>query len=169
MNKVKSSKSKKQRLYHHKKALHRKQQDLAGQANKKLRQQLGVRSIALRKGDTVKVVRGTKKGTRGKITAVDYKKGVIFVDKLVRKKASGEEIPLPIHASKTLVLEIDKSDAKRFKGKKIQREEKKQPEIKKEEKKEEKEKKKTQRKERQPGKKKEKKEKKKSSKKDKRA
>lgn len=176
MNKVKSSKSNKQRLYHYKKALHRKQQDLAGNANKKLRQQLGVRSIALRKGDTVKVARGTKKGTSGKITAVDYQKGVIFIDKLSRKKASGEEIPMPVHASKTLVVEIDKSDAKRFRGKKIQREEKKE-EKKKEEKKEEpkKEKEKTQKEEKKPEKKKEEKktkpkkgkEKKKTSRKDK--
>ncbi len=89
----------------------------------------------MRKGDNVKVLRGTKKGNSGKITAVDYKKGVVFVDKLVRKKASGEEIPLPVHASNLLVTELDKSDAKRFGAKKPAKEgkektEKKSPEEK---------------------------------------
>ena len=139
MKKVKSSKPKKQRLFHYKKALHRKQKDLAGHADKKLRQELGTRSIALRKGDTVKVMRGTKKGTSGKITAVDHKRGVIFIYKLTRKKANGEEIPLPIQSSKVLVQEIDKSDAKRFKGKKTEikenQEEKKQEKESKKEKK----------------------------------
>ncbi len=94
MNNVRSSKPKKQRRFHYHKPLHRKQQSLAAHLDKKLSQQLRTRSIPLRKGDHVKVLRGTKKGNSGKITAVDYKKGFVFVDKLVRMKASGEEIPL---------------------------------------------------------------------------
>lgn len=137
MNKVRSSKPKKQRRFHYHKPLHRKQQSLAAHLDKRLSQQLRTRSIPLRKGDHVKVLRGTKKGTSGKITAVDYKKGVVFVDKLVRKKASGEEIPLPVHASNLLVTELDKSDAKRFGARKPAKEGKEKTEKKSPEEKEE--------------------------------
>ena len=60
---------------------------------------------------------GKNKGKSGKITEVDYKNGTVFIEKLVRKKANGEEIPLPMQASNLLVTDVDKSDAKRFKGK----------------------------------------------------
>ena len=124
MKSVKSSKPKKQRKAHYNRDLHQKQQGLAAHLDKKLRKSIGKRSISLRKGDSVKVLRGAKKGKAGKITAVDYKKGTVFVDKLVRKKANGEEIPLPVQASNLLVTDVDRNDAKRFRGKKIKSEEK---------------------------------------------
>jgi len=120
---AKSSKPKKQRLFHYKKALHLKQAGLAGHLDSKLRKELGTRSVALRKNDSVKVMRGGKKGKTGKIIRVDYKKGVVFVEKLVRKKANGEEIPLPVPASSLLVVDVDRNDARRFKGKKALKQE----------------------------------------------
>ena len=118
MKGVESSKPKKQRKAHYGMALHKKQHGLAGHLDKKLRKELGMRSIAVRKGDSVKVLRGGFKGKSGKITAVDYRKGVVFVEKVVRKKANGEEIQVPLQASKLLVVEVEKGDSRRFKGKK---------------------------------------------------
>jgi large subunit ribosomal protein L24 len=129
---IKSSKPKKQRKAHYEKALHKKQQGLAAHLDKKLRKDLGKRSVSLRKGDSVKVLRGAKKGKSGKITAINYKKGTVFVDKLVRKKANGEEIPLPVQASNLLVLDVDRSDAKRFRGKEKVKEKRKEKEVSKE-------------------------------------
>jgi len=114
MSGVKSSKPKKQRKAWYERAMHKRQQGLAAHVDKKLRKDLARRSVSLRKGDSVKVMRGAKKGKAGKITAVDYKKGTVFVDKLTRKKANGEEIPLPVQASNLLVTDVDRSDAKRF-------------------------------------------------------
>lgn len=116
MGAIESSKPKKQRKAHYGMALHRKQHCLAAHVDKKLRQQLGTRSVALRKGDTVKVMRGGRGGSSGKITGVDYGRCVVFVEKVIRKKANGEEIPLPIHASNLLVVDVDRGDSKRFKA-----------------------------------------------------
>lgn len=126
MKSIKSSKPKKQRKFHYEKDLHKKQQGLAGHLDKKLREQLKTRSIALRKGDTVKVMNGKNKNKSGKIIEVHYKKGTVYVEKIIRKKANGEEIPLPVQASNLLVTDIDKSDGKRFKGKNVKIEEKKE-------------------------------------------
>jgi len=114
---VESSKPKKQRKFHYNKPLHQKQACLAGHLDKKLRQSLGKRSVQLRKGDTVKVLRGGRKGSSGKITGVDYKKGVVFIEKLSRKKVSGAEVQLPVQASNLLVTDVERSDSKRFKAK----------------------------------------------------
>jgi large subunit ribosomal protein L24 len=120
MRGIESSKPKKQRKAHYGRDLRGKQQGLAGHLDKKLGKELGTRSIALRKGDSVKVMRGGFKGKNGKITGVDYKKGVVFVEKVMRKKANGEEVQVPLQASKLLVVELEKSDSKRFKAKKAQ-------------------------------------------------
>jgi len=118
MNRVKSHKPKKQRRFHYQKPLHLKQAGLSVHLDKKGRQLLGVKSVSVRKNDTVKVLSGAKKGSTGKITGIDYSKGVVFIDKLVRKKASGEEILLPVHASNLVATDLDRSDAKRFKRRK---------------------------------------------------
>ncbi|MCX6798748.1 MAG: 50S ribosomal protein L24 [Candidatus Diapherotrites archaeon] len=115
MKAVVSSKPKKQRRFHSAKPLHLQQHALAGHLSKQLRQQLGTRSIPVRKGDTVKVMRGNKKGTEGKVSAVSYRKGLVFIDKLVRKKVDGSEVPLPVSASNLLVVDLERSDAKRLK------------------------------------------------------
>lgn len=122
--KVESSKPKKQRKFHYDKPLHMKQQGLASHLDKKLAKQFEKRSIAIRKGDTVKVMRGGMKGKSGKITGVNYGKGIVFVENIMRKKANGEEVQVPLKASNLLVVDLDKSDSKRFKGKVLKEEKK---------------------------------------------
>ena len=48
-----------------------------------------VRSIPVRKGDEVTVVRGGYKGKEGRVTACYRKKYVIHVERIVREKANG--------------------------------------------------------------------------------
>jgi len=117
MNKVKSSKPKKQRKFHYHKPLHAKQSSLSAQLDKKLRKELGTKTIPVRKNDVVKVLSGKKKGSSGKVTAVNYAKGVVFIDKVTRKKANGEEILVPINASNLVITEADRNDSRRFKRK----------------------------------------------------
>jgi len=124
--KIKSSKPKKQRKFHYDKPLHMKQQCLASHLDKKLAKQLEKRSIPIRKGDTMKVMRGGMKGKTGKITGVNYGKGIVFIENVMRKKANGEEVQVPLKASNLLVVDLDKSDSKRFKGKVLKEEKKKE-------------------------------------------
>lgn len=124
--KIKSSKPKKQRKFHYAKPLHMKQQCLASHLNKKLAKQLEKRSMPIRKGDTMKVMRGQMKGKTGKITGVNYGKGIVFIENVMRKKANGEEVQVPLKASNLLIVDLDKSDAKRFKGKVLKEEKKKE-------------------------------------------
>lgn len=138
---MKSSKPRKQRKALYTRDLHKKQHDLAGHLSKELKKELKQRSIPLRKEDKVKIMRGSHKAKQGKIINVDYTKGVVFIEKVIRKKADGTEIPVPIKASNVIVVEIYRDDNRRVKRKTLKKviKSKKKDEEKKTDKKEDKE------------------------------
>jgi len=69
-----------------------------------------VRSIPVRKGDEVTIVRGTNKDKEGKILSVYRLKYVIHIERVTREKATGQSVPLGIHPSNVVVtkLKLDK-------------------------------------------------------------
>ena len=104
--KIKSKRPNKQRKYLHEMGLHERKKKVKGHLSKELKKELKKRSIGLRKGDEVKIMRGSHKGFKGKIARIDRKNSRIFIDKLARKKADGTEILLGITAAKLMVLSI---------------------------------------------------------------
>jgi large subunit ribosomal protein L24 len=82
--------------------------------SKELQRQFGVKRVPVRVGDTVLILRGDFKGTRGKVIRVDYKRVRIYVDSAVNKKPSGETVYYPIHPSKVVIVELDQSDKARM-------------------------------------------------------
>ena len=116
-----SSKPRKQRKALYTRAVHKKQNDLAGHLSKDLKKELKQRSIPLRKEDKVKIMRGSHKAKEGKIIDVNYIKGVVFIAKVIRKKADGTEVPVPIRASNVMVVELYRDDDKRFKRKTLKK------------------------------------------------
>lgn len=76
-----------------------------------LKQKYKVNSIPVVKGDEVRVVSGSKKGTDGLVKAVYRKKYVIHIDKCTRDKANKQTVSLPIDASNCVItkLKLDKS------------------------------------------------------------
>ena len=88
---------------------------LSANLSKDLRAQYGCRSIPIRKGDTIKVVRGGNPDREGKVMSVYRRRWCIHVDKMVREKINGQQAQLPIHPSNCVVtaLKLDK-DRKRL-------------------------------------------------------
>jgi large subunit ribosomal protein L24 len=86
----------------------------------------------VRKGDSVKVLRGDYKGFEGKILRVDRKDYKIYVDGINREKADGTSIPVPIHPSKVEITRLTLDDKWRQKilDRKAKIEEEKKPEEK---------------------------------------
>ncbi|MEI7961595.1 MAG: 50S ribosomal protein L24, partial [archaeon] len=76
------------------------------------------RSIGVRKGDTVKIMRGEFSKKEGNISSVNRKKRKIYVEKIVKKKSNGKEYEVPIDASNVLIIDLDKTDRKRIAKKK---------------------------------------------------
>ncbi|HLN46220.1 MAG TPA: 50S ribosomal protein L24 [Candidatus Sulfotelmatobacter sp.] len=70
----------------------------------------GVKSIPVRKGDTVRIVRGDHEGFEGKISTVDLKNYRIFLEGLTREKVDGTVIFVAVHPSKVLVKNLNLND-----------------------------------------------------------
>ncbi len=122
---VKSKKPKKQRKAHYEKGMHKMKENVSVHLDKKLANEIGCKSLPVRKNDTVQIMRGDNKGKKGKVTRVDYERGFVFIEKIVRKKADGTEIAVPFRACNLLLIALDKSDQRRVKravkkGKKVE-------------------------------------------------
>jgi large subunit ribosomal protein L24 len=110
-----SKKPSKQRKAIYKAPLHMRHKLLSAHLSKELRKQWKRRSLPVRKGDEVKIMRGKFKGTTGKISKVDLKKLKVYIENVKRKKVSGEEVHVPIHPSNLLMINPVMEDPKRKK------------------------------------------------------
>lgn len=59
------------------------------------------------------VVRGSSKGSEGKVVQVYRKKWVIHVERLQREKVNGQTVPVPVHPSNVVITKI-KVDKDRY-------------------------------------------------------
>lgn len=80
-----------------------------------LREKYGVRSVRVRKDDSVKVLRGEYKGVEGKVTKVFTESGRINIEGVTREKIAGGTVPIKIHASKVMVASLNLDDRRRKK------------------------------------------------------
>jgi len=109
-----SHKPGKQRKYLYNAPLHHRGKMISAHLSQELREKYGVRSMPVRKGDRVKIVRGDYKGTEGEVISVDREGYRIAIKGLIRKKTDGTEIPIPIHPSKVIITKLDlKDDARK--------------------------------------------------------
>lgn len=110
-----SKKPEKQRKKIKEMPLHQRKKIVSAHLSKELKEELKRRSLPVRKGDTVKIVRGSFKGKSGKVSKVNVRKGFVYIEKIVRKKANGAEVQVPINASNLIITSLERSDEKRFK------------------------------------------------------
>jgi len=113
-----SKKPKKQRKEMFLASLKDRKKFVKAHLSKELKKELGLRSITVRKGDTVKIFRGGHKASSGKVLGIDRKKFKVFIEGLKVKKSDGTEKPLGIRASNLIIIDIDRNDEKRFKKQK---------------------------------------------------
>ncbi|CCE82146.1 Piso0_002844 [Millerozyma farinosa CBS 7064] len=106
---VTSSRSKARKAYFTASSVERRKL-LSAPLSKELREKYNIKSLPVRKEDEVKVVRGSKKGSEGKINSVYRLKYAIQIEKLQREKSNGASVPLNIHPSKVVLtkLHLDK-------------------------------------------------------------
>ena len=101
-----SSSRRKQRRAHFTAPSHIRHRIMSSSLSKDLRKKWGVRSLPIRKDDEVVVLRGTRKGTKGKVIQVFRKKFAIHIDKLTKNKANGAPYQLPIHPSNVAITKV---------------------------------------------------------------
>ncbi len=110
---TKSHKPSKQRKYLYNAPIHHRGKIMSAPLSEELKSKYGINSIPIRKGDRVKVVRGDYRGTEGEVVSVDRKRYRIAVKGIVRRKADGTEVPVPIHPSKVVITKLYLKDEAR--------------------------------------------------------
>ncbi len=78
-----------------------------------LKEKHGANAFPVKVGDTVRVMRGDRKGFEGKIVRVDTKKTRIFIEGLTREKVDGTAIQIPVHPSKAMIVNLNLDDKRR--------------------------------------------------------
>jgi large subunit ribosomal protein L24 len=110
-----STQPRKQRKYTANAPLHIKKKLLSTNLSKELRKKFKIRNIEVRKGDTVKVMRGKFKKKQGKIIEVDTKKSKVKIEGIQVKKQDGSKASVRIWPSNLQIIELNTDDKKRMK------------------------------------------------------
>ncbi|MEM3857298.1 MAG: 50S ribosomal protein L24 [Thermoprotei archaeon] len=92
---------------------HRAIKMMATPLSKELRTKFGVRSLPVRVGDTVKVFGGGYKKRSGKVSRVDTKKMLVFIEGITGKAQKGRTKMVGIHVSNLTITKLDLSDKRR--------------------------------------------------------
>lgn len=95
--------------------LHIRRKLLAAHFSKELRQKYKTRSMPVRKGDEVELMRGEFKKKRGKISRVDLKKYKVYIEGMTIKRTDGTERQVAFHPSNLKIISLNLDDRKRIK------------------------------------------------------
>lgn len=106
----KSRSTRKQHKMHFNAPKHIRHKHMGTHLSEELLLKYNVRSIPLRKGDTVKVLRGALKGHVDKVAKVNLKKGLVTIENATIAKADGTQLPKWIHPSNLIITKLDLSD-----------------------------------------------------------
>ena len=98
--------------------LHIRRKIMSANLSKDLRADIGKRSLPIRVGDKVQVVRGDFKGHEGKVESIDAKRYKVTVEGVTLSKPDGNAVLLPIHPSNLMIIEADLKDERRLKDRK---------------------------------------------------
>ncbi|MES1907010.1 MAG: 60S ribosomal protein L26A [Cercozoa sp. M6MM] len=105
-NKAATSDRTKQRKAHFQATSLQRRKIMSSTLSPELRKKYGVRSVPIRKGDTVMVMRGHYKGREGKVIQVYRKKYVVHVERVTTDKTNGATVPVGLHTSKLMITDL---------------------------------------------------------------
>jgi len=109
-----SKQPRKQRKYRANAPLHLKRKFLNAHLSKTLKAKYGKRSIPVRKGDEVVIMRGSFKKKMAKITSVDIKKSRVVLENINRSKKDGTKVSVFFHPSSLRLQTLTLDDKRRI-------------------------------------------------------
>ena len=107
---MKSKKPAKQRKSLYQAPHHLRRKYFSSALSDELKSTYKTNSIPIRVGDTVKIMRGDRRGYEGKVSRVDRKDYRIFIEGITREKADGTTVSVPIHPSKVMITRLNLED-----------------------------------------------------------
>ncbi len=104
------SKPSKQRKLFYQAPAHKVHRLMSAPLSEALSTSQGRRAYPVRKGDTVKIVRGDFAGIEGKVTEVDTGSRRLFVEGVQREKVAGTSTNVSVHSSKVMITKLNLED-----------------------------------------------------------
>ena len=95
---------------------HARGKHLSATLSKDLRADLGKRSLPVRSGDKVRVLRGDFKGHEGEVLSVDYTSYKVTIEEVTLSKPDGTAVFLPVDPSNLMIIDADTKDDRRIKN-----------------------------------------------------
>ena len=113
--KIASSKPRKQRKGRAHAPLHTRHRMIACHLDRPLRLEYSTRSITVKKGDTVKILRGSEgiKGMEAKVAKVDLRYLTLTLEGVTIGKADGTQKARPIQPSNCIITKLELGDPQR--------------------------------------------------------
>jgi len=103
----------KQRKMYFNAPAHERHKSMAAPLSPELIAQKGIKALPVRKGDSVRVMRGDHKGFDGKISKVDLKHYRVTLEGLTREKVDGSTVFVALHPSKIMIRTLNLDDKAR--------------------------------------------------------
>jgi large subunit ribosomal protein L24 len=110
---LRSVQPRKQRKYRHNAPLHVRHRFMSANLSPEMRRRFGKRSMAVRKGDEVEIMRGSSKGLRGTVNRIDLSRCKVYVDEVKTKKVDGSEVMKALEPSNLRITKLSIDDKMR--------------------------------------------------------
>ncbi len=107
---IASVQPRKQRKYKANAPFHIRQKFIASHLSKELRKKYGHRSIAIRKGDEVLIMRGSFKKKKAKVVSVDLTRTRVTLENIQRSKKDGTKVNVYFHPSALMIQTLNVDD-----------------------------------------------------------
>ena len=89
---------------------HKKRKIMSSHLSEDLMDKYGIRSVPIREGDEVEVMRGAWEGHIDKVAQVDRRNEKVFIENITIQKADESKEPYGIHPSNLRITKLDLSD-----------------------------------------------------------
>ncbi|MDR2874150.1 MAG: 50S ribosomal protein L24 [Methanobrevibacter sp.] len=110
-----SKQPRKQRKALFNESLHNRKRRISVNLSKDLQDDYSRRSLPVKSGDTVEVVRGDYKGDKGKVQKVNYNNYSVIIEGVTKAKTDGTDTFFPVHPSNLVIVSVDMKDDFRIK------------------------------------------------------
>ncbi len=104
----------KQRKYRHEAPMHIRHKFLSAPLSEELRKKHGIRSLPVRSGDEVNIMRGSFAGKKAKVMNVEVNKSRVTLENITRKKADGTKLNVYFNPSKLQIIALKLDDSRRL-------------------------------------------------------
>ena len=111
---IQSAKPRKQRKFRYTAPLHIRSHFMGAHLSDELSKKQKKRSMTVRAGDKVKIMRGQFRGKEGIVKEVDLNNCIVFVEGITRPKVNGQDTFVPLQPSKLMITSL-KDESKRGK------------------------------------------------------